>query len=56
MSPKKPAARTGTLWQRLREWLGVAKILCDSCKYDYAGACRRPDRPNATRCPDYKKR
>ncbi|HOE64469.1 MAG TPA: hypothetical protein PKW18_13185 [Candidatus Sumerlaeota bacterium] len=31
-------------------------FLCDSCKYDYPNACMRPERPNATRCPDYKKR
>ncbi len=32
------------------------KFLCDSCKYDYGHACRRPERPNAERCPDYKKK
>jgi len=30
--------------------------LCDSCKYDYGGACKRPERPNAYRCPDYRPR
>ena len=24
--------------------------------YDYGNVCRRPERPNAMRCPDYKKR
>ena len=30
--------------------------LCDTCKYDYQSACRRPERPNAMKCPDYKRR
>ena len=30
--------------------------LCDDCKYDYGSVCTRPERPNAMRCPDYKKR
>lgn len=36
--------------------LGPAAPLCDSCKWDYGSACKRPERPNATRCPDYEKR
>ena len=32
------------------------RVLCDTCKYDYGTACTRPERPNATRCPDYKRR
>lgn len=32
------------------------RYLCDSCKYDYPGACNRPERPNAVTCPDYKKK
>lgn len=35
---------------------GGSRVLCDTCKYDYGDACTRPERPNATRCPDYKKR
>jgi hypothetical protein len=31
-------------------------FLCDTCRYDYREACKRPERPNATQCPDYKKR
>ena len=30
--------------------------LCDSCKWDYGDACRRPERPNARTCPDFKRR
>ena len=52
----KLTARVRTLWQRVKGLLGVAGILCDRCKYDYSHACRRPERPNATRCPDYKRR
>ncbi|MBN1517784.1 hypothetical protein JXA32_14565 [Candidatus Sumerlaeota bacterium] len=31
-------------------------FLCDSCRYDYGGVCNRPERPNATECPDYKRK
>ncbi len=31
------------------------EFLCDSCKYDYGNACNRPERPNARRCPDYRR-
>ncbi len=44
------------LWQKLVRMLGLGAILCDACKYDYGTACTRPDRPNATVCPDYKRR
>ena len=40
-------------WQKLLAWLRLGGILCDTCKYDYGTACTRPDRPNATVCPDY---
>ncbi len=36
--------------------LGKNIFLCDSCQYDWRGACRNPARPSATSCPDYKKR
>ncbi|MBI1784347.1 hypothetical protein HYR69_04310 [Candidatus Sumerlaeota bacterium] len=35
---------------------GAGEFLCDSCKYDYGNACTRPERPNARKCPDYKRR
>ena len=35
---------------------GGGGFLCDSCLLDYGNACSRPERPNATQCPDYKKR
>lgn len=40
-------------WQQMR---APGMFLCDTCKYDYRGACRRPERPNAAQCPDYKPR
>ena len=43
-------------WQWLMEFLGVSEILCDSCRYDHPNACRNPQRPNATRCGEYKQR
>ena len=44
------------LWQKLSSWLGLGRILCDTCKYDYGTACTRPERPNATVCADYKRK
>lgn len=35
---------------------GGGEILCDSCKYNYGNVCVRNERPNATRCPDFKRR
>jgi len=51
-----------SLWQRMS--LALRRMfarsggnhLCDTCKYDYGNACRRPERPNARTCPDYKRR
>lgn len=31
-------------------------FLCDRCKYNHPRYCSRPERPNATRCPDFKSR
>ena len=45
-----------TCWQKLLVSLGLGGILCDTCKYDYGTACTRPERPNATVCPGYRKR
>jgi hypothetical protein len=42
-------------WRRLAA-LGASSPLCDTCKYDYGDACRRPERPNARTCPDYQRR
>lgn len=36
--------------------LGSKRYLCDTCKWDYGNACTRPERPNAVKCPDYKKK
>jgi hypothetical protein len=49
---------------RLWRWLKSAlrslaprvRPLCDTCRYDYGNACTRPERPNAMRCPDYKRK
>lgn len=43
-------------WQWLMDVLGTGDILCDTCRYDHPNACRNPERPNATRCKDYKRR
>lgn len=35
---------------------GGSEFLCDTCAYDHPSACNRPERPNARKCPDYKRR
>jgi hypothetical protein len=51
-------ARKSPRWLSGRAWLGGAGsgsgFLCDRCKYNDARYCRRPERPNATSCPDFK--
>jgi hypothetical protein len=44
------------LKKKIKKLFGGSEFLCDTCLYDYRGACSRPERPNATECPDYKKR
>jgi len=50
--------------RKLHEWLfnqpnaptyENQKFLCDSCKYNFGTYCNRSERPNATKCSDYKK-
>jgi hypothetical protein len=49
--------------RRFFQWLsglaraggGGSEFLCDTCRYNYGNACNRPERPNATTCPDYKR-
>lgn len=48
-----------TLWQRIVQRfvrMSGSGFLCDTCKYNYREACRRPERPNAKLCPDFKRR
>jgi len=40
----------------IKRMLGMNILLCDSCKWDWRGACRNPERPNAVWCLDYEKR
>ena len=40
------AAPAGSLVRR-------GEFLCDTCKLNDPRDCSRPERPNATRCPDY---
>ncbi|MBT9138158.1 MAG: hypothetical protein DDT31_00708 [Syntrophomonadaceae bacterium] len=44
------------LWKKARELLRGAQILCDTCKYDWGNVCLRRERPNALKCPEYKKK
>ncbi|HEX6883036.1 MAG TPA: hypothetical protein VF530_06620 [Planctomycetota bacterium] len=48
------------LWRRLAHWLRrlVPRVrpLCDTCRYDYGNVCKRPERPNALQCPDYRRK
>ena len=34
----------------------VSEFLCDRCKYNDVRTCSRPERPNATTCPEFKVR
>jgi hypothetical protein len=45
--------RARMLWQRIRTAV-TGELLCDTCAYDWRNACRRPERPNARTCPDYR--
>ena len=36
--------------------LGSGDFLCDTCKYNHPSTCSVPDRPNATRCDEYKRK
>jgi hypothetical protein len=40
----------------LRRLVPGVRPLCDTCRYDYGNVCKRPERPNALKCPDYKRR
>ena len=59
---KRASRERMPLWRRLAEGLRrmltfkSRRYLCDDCKWDYPGACSRPERPNALVCPDYRKR
>ena len=48
------AARRGQLTRGAGAGLGG--FLCDRCRYDDVRTCARPERPNATACPDFKSR
>ena len=54
-------SKSGPGWKHrmtigIKRWLGMNIVLCDNCKWNWRGACRNPDRPNATWCPEYEKR
>jgi len=44
------------VWVSIKTAFRKERYLCDTCKYDYGDVCRRPERPNAITCPDYKRR
>jgi hypothetical protein len=45
-----------SFFDRIKEFFRGKRFLCDDCLYDYHGACKSDARPNATRCPEYKRR
>ncbi len=55
MKPARPGA-----WQRftlrVKKMLGMNVFLCNTCRWDWRGACHNRERPNATWCPDYEKK
>jgi hypothetical protein len=55
-SDKLPFARRIAEFFRRLLAADSKRYLCDTCKWDYGNVCKRPERPNALSCPDYKKR
>ncbi|MFC1899578.1 hypothetical protein ACFLXP_04530 [Chloroflexota bacterium] len=41
---------------RIKKALGMNYFLCEKCRWNWRNACHNPTRPNATWCPEYKKR
>ncbi len=39
-----------------KEHFGDAPFLCDSCKYNHPSTCSIPERSNAEKCADYRRR
>ncbi|MBI4777708.1 hypothetical protein HY792_02110 [Candidatus Desantisbacteria bacterium] len=44
------------IWSRIQGAFETNRFLCDDCRYDYPSACHQSARPNARKCPDYKRR
>ncbi len=40
----------------VKKALGMRVILCDTCMFDWRGACRNRERPSAIVCNEYRKR
>ena len=55
-SGKRGAGRKDRFVVRVKKWLGMNVLLCDSCKWNWRNACHNPERPNATWCREYEKR
>jgi hypothetical protein len=55
MKPIKPPWKSRIIL-RIKKALGINIFLCDSCKWNWRGACHNAARPNATWCPEYEKR
>jgi len=58
---EKMKKKKGPSWiDKVKLWFRKASggniFLCDSCKWDWRGACHNRQRPNVTWCPDYEKR
>jgi hypothetical protein len=45
-----------SLWNAKSRLGGEGDFICDGCKYDNERDCSHPERPNATRCDDFKPR
>lgn len=41
---------------KIDQALGRDIFLCHTCQWNWRSACNRPERPNATWCPDYHKK
>ncbi len=49
----RPGGGTGTGGA---SFLGGGSFLCDRCKYNHPNTCGNPERPNATRCDEFRAR
>lgn len=55
MKPAKPG-KWDNFKLRIKRFLGMNTFLCNTCRWDWRGACHNRERPNATWCPDYRKK
>ncbi len=53
---KKCCMEKDALSGRVVNNIAASEFLCDTCSFDHPNSCRRPERPNATACPEYQRK